>query len=214
MGMDRFAILFGSVSRGTHNSNSDIDILLLNIDESQASQFIDFSALPKLVVNYVCYNSVTFNKYYLNGSLFLFHVFNEGRLIYGNANEWERVTKGFKVKRKFDSEIGRVRLDASVYSDINLFSNYYMSAMANFYPIIKNFCIFKLASDSIYEFDKNASLKMVCRNAKEYKRLSVLRGCYDVFYRGLSIDNIRVDPASSIAGDILTEAFEFVSDYD
>ncbi|WP_406943723.1 nucleotidyltransferase domain-containing protein [Citrobacter freundii] len=77
---ESFAVLFGSVARGDYNKNSDIDILLCNYPEDKAKKNIASINLPQLPVNFVLYDSNMLWKFHEEGSLFLYHIFKQGKL--------------------------------------------------------------------------------------------------------------------------------------
>ncbi|EJF7811314.1 TPA: nucleotidyltransferase domain-containing protein, partial [Citrobacter freundii] len=96
---ESFAVLFGSVARGDYNKNSDIDILLCNYPEDKAKKNIASINLPQLPVNFVLYDSNMLWKFHEEGSLFLYHIFKQGKLIDGDALKWSEICQSFVVKK-------------------------------------------------------------------------------------------------------------------
>ena len=102
--MDRlkFTLLIGSFARGTGGIHSDIDILRIgHEDKVDRPKYVD----PRIPISYVDYDAESFNKLYLDGSLFLYHAFFEGKLLAGDNNLWKKLKEDFSVSVDFKDSI-------------------------------------------------------------------------------------------------------------
>ncbi|EKN3943129.1 nucleotidyltransferase domain-containing protein [Yersinia enterocolitica] len=207
---DQYVVIFGSYARGDFNSNSDIDILLINIDVSNVSEYVDLLKLPKLVINYVMYNTTTFNQYYSQGSLFLYHIFTQGYVLYGNELEWNRLSNGFYVKNNFYDELDKIKSEISVYENLDIFSNYYMSALSNLFPLLKNFCIFSLANDGVYIFNKDECVMTMFHRKKQEGDFLILRDFYDAFAKDINDIELKINPCSKEARLLIGNVYNYI----
>jgi predicted nucleotidyltransferase len=155
--MESFGILIGSVARKDFHENSDVDICRINSD-LDIKKALDW---PNGPINYVDYDEVSFKNLYESGSLFLYHVFFEGKLIYGDLNKWELYRSNFKVKKSFLEEINSILSISSMFKNIEMFGGHYLTLYSNLYTNIKNFSIFYLANQEQFTFNKEESIKKV-----------------------------------------------------
>lgn len=149
---DRFVLLIGSYARGDYNDRSDCDLVLVNCDYSN----IDKSSLVKITapVSLIKYDTKTFNSLYYKGSLFFYHIFFEGVLISGDKDKWRELKKKFNVQAKFKIELNKINKRTNLLSNLSIFNNMYLTPLFNAYSELKNACIFFLAENKIYEFNK------------------------------------------------------------
>ncbi|MGC0837993.1 nucleotidyltransferase domain-containing protein [Pantoea agglomerans] len=206
---ESFAILFGSVSRGDYNKNSDIDVLLYNYPEGKAIYKIKDLDIPELPINFISYDTATFNNFYNQGSLFLYHIFEQGKLIDGCESKWAELTSSFKVKKSFADEINKIKNEALIYRDLEFLNGYYLSALVNLYPLLKNFCIFSLAEEGIYEFNKRECIKLKANNIGVSNNLILLQDFYDYSVREINI-KLKLSPNSAAAKNLIKESFKFI----
>ena len=74
-----YTILIGSYARGTNRPERDYDIVRINHTEELNSDHIP---TPRIKISYIDYSEETFADLYKMRSLFLFHIFCEGKLLY------------------------------------------------------------------------------------------------------------------------------------
>lgn len=206
---ESFAVLFGSVARGDHNKNSDIDILLYNYPEEKAIIKLASINPPKLPINFILYDSNMFWKFYEEGSLFLYHIFEQGKLIDGDALKWSEICQNFVVKKFFHEEINKIRKEITPYRKLDFLNGYYLSALVNIYPLLKNYCIFTLANQGVYEFNKKECIILTVADGKKSAQLLTLQQFYDYSVRELDI-KLKVNPNSSTARDLIKCSYDFI----
>jgi predicted nucleotidyltransferase len=172
-----FIVLIGSVARKDYNSNSDIDICRINLKRSITRREL----WPQGPINYIDYNKEVFNHLYKTGSLFIYHILNEGILLNGNMKIWERYKTNFKVQSDFSREITKLVDTTYVFKDLDIFGNTFLSLYSNLYNIVKNFAIFYLANNKKYLFNKQLAMDAVFLK-KTYNRILIDSNNY--FERG------------------------------
>jgi len=115
-------ILYGSHSRKDNNAKSDIDICIFM--DSQKSEKIDISLLENLTgqsfsadTNFVNYSTAILDLMIKNGSLFLWHLKTEGKILYGK----EYFNKKIKNLKIFKGHTAEIRYHQELLKDL-LFS--------------------------------------------------------------------------------------------
>lgn len=209
---ESFAVLFGSVARGDYNKNSDIDILLCNYPEDKAKKNIASINLPQLPVNFISYDSDMLWKFHEKGSLFLYHIFKQGRLIDGDALKWSEICQSFVVKKSFQEEINKIQKEIASYKKLDFLNGYYLSALVNIYPLLKNYCIFNLANQGIYEFNKKECIVLNAADDRKSEQLLILQEFYDYSVRELDIA-LKVSPNSSKARELIKCSYDFIRNF-
>lgn len=150
-----FIILIGSYARGTQTNSSDLDIVRID-----SADLLDSTLLPhnKINVSYIDYDFETFSNLMRDGSLFIYHIFTEGKLLHGSIEEWSSLAGLFQVKENFSREISEyVDLLKFLNSAVE-FENSFMPYLSNTFKACKNIAIFSLASSGKYIFDKKMAL--------------------------------------------------------
>ncbi|AMM82936.1 MULTISPECIES: nucleotidyltransferase domain-containing protein [Pasteurella] len=203
---NQFIVLFGSVARGDDNINSDLDILLINIDIYESENILRQYKLPNYPHNYIEYNYDTFYKFHIEGSLFLHHIFLEGKVIYGNMQLWNKLKREFRVKSSFIDEIKKIQSDISLYRNLDFSNGFYLSVLDNIYPLLKNYCIFKLANKGIYIFNKKECIIEAVKNEQLRKKLLELQQFYDYSTRNISL-NLTIKPNSLEAKKLILTVY-------
>ena len=74
-----YTVLIGSYARGTENEHSDID--LVRIGHAEEFELAPAYVLPAGPISYIDYEMKVFQSLYQSGSLFLYHILNEGKLL-------------------------------------------------------------------------------------------------------------------------------------
>ncbi len=106
-------VLFGSCARGDNNENSDVDLLALTLDkETTRKSFENF------IIN--IYSKCQLEQMTKEGSLFVWHLVKEGKIMFDSNNEYRNIIKSFKLKndyseeRKIASDIGWLLLSKDI----------------------------------------------------------------------------------------------------
>jgi hypothetical protein len=108
---------------------------------------------------YIDYDANAFARLYERGDLFLYHVFQEGRLLEGNKTEWESLKTNFHVGTDFGEEISRNRKFLRWLQRGEKYDGAVMPYLANMCRALKNLAIFTLAEKRHYVFDKRKALR-------------------------------------------------------
>lgn len=206
---ESFAVLFGSVARGDFNKNSDIDIFLYNYPEDKAKKKIALMNLPQLPINFVSYDSNMLCKFHEEGSLFLYHIYKQGELIDGDNVHWNELCHSFVLKKSFQDEIKKIRKEIMPYRRLVFLNGYYLSALVNIYPLLKNYCIFTLANQGIYEFNKEKCIILNVADDKKSEQLLRLQQFYDYSVRGLDVP-LNISPNSGTARELIECSYNFI----
>lgn len=177
MTTNEFIVLIGSVAREDFTEGSDIDICRIGTKKDVPT--IPFS-IPNGPVCFVDYTPADFEKLYNDGSLFLQHVFLEGRLLEGDTDKWQDLKSAFKVQKNFSMEIAKyVDLYNFTLRD-NRYDQKYLAICSNLFIILKNMAIFSLANRQEYIFDKKSAWHRIFGD--EYFQLLYM--AYEKFERG------------------------------
>ena len=150
-------MLIGSRARRRSRATSDIDVVRIGHNRPASTR------LGKLGrpagVSYIDYDAAKFAKLYGKGSLFLYHVFNEGKLLQGNRTAWEKLRDRFKVQTNFSDEISQNRKILSWLQRGNKARGAAVPYLAHTFRALKNLAIFSLAQRRKYVFDKWDALR-------------------------------------------------------
>lgn len=185
--MTEFVVLIGSYARGDFNERSDCDIFRVGCDKLD----FDFSILPvsdNSVVSYIDYDKDTFSRLYEAGSLFLYHVLNEGQLIYGDTNTWKKLRDGFSVQQDFRDELDEILLVTEFLSNTDMFGGKFLTPLVNAFTELKNASIFFLAHQGKYVFEKSECIKLAIKDSAMLPTLLSLKTFYDYSVRGLDLE--------------------------
>ena len=150
---DKIIVLIGSYARGDYNDRSDCDLVLINCNDIPTDIYI----LEKITapVNIIKYDTNQFNSLYAKGSLFFYHILYEGLLISGDRKQWAILKESFNVQQKFDKELRAINKRTVLLSNLPIFNDMFLTPLFNVYSELKNACIFFLAENKIYEFNKS-----------------------------------------------------------
>jgi predicted nucleotidyltransferase len=158
----KFTILIGSLARRTQNSSSDIDVVRIGHKESTKLKIQS----KNQAVSYIDYDIDKFMELHERGSLFLYHVFNEGLLLDGNATAWQWLKDHFRVSTDFRQEISQNRKFLKWLQTGTKYQGAVVPYLAHTCRALKNLAIFSLAQERKYVFDKGRALR------KAFPRLS------------------------------------------
>lgn len=148
----KFIVLIGSYARGDNNNFSDCDILSINQDIFDIPEI--FGQLPNNIVHQILYDEEDFIKFYSEGSLFIHHVLAEGKLLYGNINQWNTLRRTFSVQTDFSEELSKLFQISEYYGTPSIFGEKFLTAFSNAFIDLKNACIFFNAYNHKYIYNK------------------------------------------------------------
>jgi predicted nucleotidyltransferase len=151
----KFTVLIGSRARRTDGCGSDIDIVRIG---HKRPVKLHARRTPD-TITYVNYDLAKFSDLYQRGSLFIYHVFNEGRLLEGDERTWEELKDNFKVSTNFRREISQNRKFLRWLQRGEKFRDATIPYLAHACRALKNLAIFSLAQRRRYVFDKRAALR-------------------------------------------------------
>jgi hypothetical protein len=181
--LNKFVVLIGSFARGDSNQYSDCDVFRVGCEGMP----IDYSALPVInqaLVSCIDYDEQTFATLYKGGSLFLYHVFYEGKLIAGEVTLWEELRNGFSVQKDFSAELDEITLVTQFLSDVDIFGGKFLTPLVNAFTELKNACVFFLAHQEKYIFEKHECMQLALRDSVMLSKLLSLKMFYDFSVRG------------------------------
>jgi predicted nucleotidyltransferase len=187
----RFTILIGSRARRTQKSYSDVDIVRIGHTELATIK----ERARKDSVSFIDYDVDKFSDLYEKGSLFLYHVFREGRLLEGDFDAWNYLKENFRVSTNFKREISRNRRFLKWLQRGEKFRGAVIPYLAHTCRALKNLAIFSLAQKRRYVFDKRAALRGAFPNLPK-SSIDLLISANDSFERSprrrLSSENVPV----------------------
>jgi hypothetical protein len=150
-----FSVLIGSRARHTHDRVSDTDVVRIGHKRRLKLE----TQRPIGSVSYIDYDLVKFSDLYRRGSLFIYHVFSEGRLLEGDRNAWKRLKNNFRVSTNFRREISQNRKFLRWLHEGEKFKGASIPYLAHACRALKNLAIFSLAEKRRYIFDKRTALR-------------------------------------------------------
>jgi hypothetical protein len=154
-----FTILIGSCARGTDDPYSDVDVVRVGHVRALTKAERKIAAKPGAPVSYIDYDNDSFASLYESGSLFLHHIFTEGKLIAGNPRHWSKLVSGFSVTKNLRNEIREQLLLCNWLAQPAAFSNAMMPLLSHLFRALKNAAIFSLAQRGVYVYDKREALR-------------------------------------------------------
>lgn len=152
----KFVLLIGSAARKETTRRSDVDIVEIGEPFDwvpPVEMKIDAERISK-----VKYTNKRFRQLHKQGSLFLLHIFNEGKLLVGDPKSWRDLRGKFHVKKKFSREIARSRavLNFLISDEENAAAP--IAFLSNSLRALKQMAIYRLAEAGIYVFDKRKAI--------------------------------------------------------
>ncbi len=150
-----YTILIGSYARGTNRPESDYDVVRINHTAE-----LDFDYIPssQIKISYIDYSEETFADLYKLGSLFLYHIFYEGKLLHGNKKDWRNLKENFNVCQSFKKEILEYLHLINFLNSDKSFHHATFAYLSNMFKAIKNISIFYLAERGHYIFEKKGAI--------------------------------------------------------
>jgi hypothetical protein len=175
-----FTILIGSGARRTDDLQSDIDIVRIGHSDTTVVQCKGCQKVRD--VSYINYDTEKFSQLYGDGSLFLYHIFSEGRLLSGDEKIWTSLKANFRVRTNFRREIAENREVLAWLQDGNQFEGATIPYLAHMCRALKNLAIFSLAQRRSYVFDKRTALRRAFPELED-ETISLLVVANNVFER-------------------------------
>jgi len=164
----KFTLLIGSFARGTHGADSDVDILRIgHFDKVK----LGFSVSNSNPISYIDFDIHDFTDIFEDGSLFLYHAFNEGVLIDGDPESWYLLKEKFEVSSSFKKYIDEYAELLNFIKDYKGYESSPLPYLSNIFMCAKNIGIFKLAEKKEYNFEKYMALTAGCGLSDEDARL-------------------------------------------
>jgi hypothetical protein len=155
----QFTVLIGSCARGTGDAYSDIDVVRVGHVRPLKNAKRKTLANSDGPVSYIDYDVASFESLYGAGSLFLHHIFTEGKLLDGNPSQWTELAEGFSVTKDLRNEI-REQLGLCTWlAQPEGFANATMPLLSHLFRALKNAAIFSLAQRGVYVYDKREALR-------------------------------------------------------
>jgi predicted nucleotidyltransferase len=161
-------ILYGSYARKDHSIDSDCDICVFTrekttyrIDQETIMKYIDFPAKNIEISQYSLKLLDTMLDY---GSLFLWHLRDEGRIIYGK----KFIEKKFKCLKKFADHKSQLLYYQEIFNDLRKFLLY--SKFPNeldlsiLFTLTRNVCLMLSHKIGLVTFNKLDCFKIVMKN--------------------------------------------------
>jgi len=180
-----YIVLIGSVSQNEFSENSDIDICRIGTFE-EVNRRLDWPSGP---VNYIDYTYDDFIKLYNQGSLFIYHIMHDGVLLKGNSSKWLNLVNQFKFIDTYGEEADELREIILELLDIKIYGGTYLSFYSNIFTLLKNFSIFTLAHNNIFEFNKQRAFTRIF----DEKYFDILFAAYCIFERNICQDKYNYE---------------------
>ena len=174
----QFTVLVGSRARRRSRAASDIDLVRIGHKRPAPTRLVKLGRPAR--VSYIDYDAAKFAKLYGKGSLFLYHVFNEGKLLEGNRATWEKLRDRFKVQTNFSAEISQNRKILNWLQRGRKAEGAAVPYLAHTFRALKNLAIFSLAQRRKYVFDKRDALRQAFPQL-DSKCINVLMDANDFF---------------------------------
>lgn len=206
-----YSILIGSYARGDYNANSDCDVVLINNDESNFDKNI-LSISNKELINFISYDNSQFKSLYDSGSLFIYHVLNEGIVLDGDIDSFTELRKKFNVQEKFTDELNKIHQTTQLLSEIEIFGGKYLTPLVNAFTELKNACIFYLAHHCEYEFNKELCFDKALSRLGYNTSIKQIKAFYDYSIRNIDLDLPFNPNDKKISSPLLLESNKIVRD--
>ena len=158
----RSVILIGSQARGDPHLFSDIDLVVITKSVLERKWF--YSLLPSKInikeLSILPYTTTIFTELHNEGSIFIAHVLNEGKILYDDGYFTGLRMLPFKIQREsilFQWDIIKQRL--RLYDDLSIYGEVFIDCLSHLYSITKNIAIVTLALRGELIFNKEKALK-------------------------------------------------------
>lgn len=174
--------LFGSVARGDQDEQSDVDILIV-IDDCSEDDYIkykkEYASILQIPVSWISlYRKKKILKMHEKGSYFLWHLKQEGKVLYSRENELDKLFSTLPRYRSMKEDIKEYQqiLDdvKEELHNVYLCIEYELSVLAS---LVRNTCIMLSYLNNRFDFSRNQVVKycidkyQIDISLEEYKAL-------------------------------------------
>ena len=186
--------LFGSVARGDQDEQSDVDILIV-IDNCSEDDYIkykkEYASILQIPVSWISlYREKKILKMHEKGSYFLWHLKQEGKVLYSRENELDKLFATLPRYRGMKEDIKEYR---QILDDVNeelhnvyLCIEYELSVLAS---LVRNTCIMLSYLNNRFDFSRNQVVKYCIDTYKIDVSLEEYRALYK--YRSYETGKIQ-----------------------
>ena len=186
--------LFGSVARGDQDEQSDVDILIV-IDNCSEDDYIkykkEYASILQIPVSWISlYRETQILKMHEKGSYFLWHLKQEGKVLYSRENELDKLFATLPRYRGMKEDIKEYR---QILDDVNeelhnvyLCIEYELSVLAS---LVRNTCIMLSYLNNRFDFSRNQVVKYCIDTYKIDVSLEEYRALYK--YRSYETGKIQ-----------------------
>lgn len=186
--------LFGSVARGDQDEQSDVDILIV-IDNCSEDDYIkykkEYASILQIPVSWISlYREKKILKMHEKGSYFLWHLKQEGKVLYSRENELDKLFATLPRYRGMKEDIKEYR---QILDDVNeelhnvyLCIEYELSVLAS---LVRNTCIMLSYLNNRFDFSRNQVVKYCIDTYKIDISLEEYRALYQ--YRSYETGKIQ-----------------------
>lgn len=201
-------MLIGSFARGDQNELSDVDILLVTQSKKPLKKFYEDlnCGFNKKLVSLIRYPFHIFQKHWIEGSLFSYHLIKESKIHYSNDVVSEFMRSPFQLKDSFFFDIDHLGHRLDLYKNIDLFDKSAVYFSSQFFLHLKNIAMFKLAEMGQVTFNKWTAFDWLasnyCSDSKEQEVCELLKSAYLHIYK-----------KREHCGDISTEDFDQILNF-
>jgi predicted nucleotidyltransferase len=148
--------LIGSYARGDATEVSDVDILVVTSSTKSLNIFYqnlqcDFD---KKLISIIRYPFHIFQKHWLGGSLFTYHLVYEAKLYYADSILTNFMKSEFRLKASFSDDIASQGEILALYEPTDLFDDSAVYFSSQLFLVIKNIAIFSLAEQQKITLNK------------------------------------------------------------
>lgn len=176
----QFTILIGSTARHSDEFSSDIDIVRIGHRNPISRRVAQCDRLE--VISYIDYDHRKFTDLYRDGSLFLYHIFVEGRVLDGDDQIWSNLKQSFRVRTSFRREITENYKVLEWLHDGTQYEGATVPYLAHACGALKNLAIYWLAEQKTYVFDKRRAIQKAFPQL-EGEIIALLIGANNAFER-------------------------------
>jgi hypothetical protein len=172
-----YTILIGSYARGDASPESDVDVMRIG----HQNTFEGLEKIPSEAhVSYIDFDWEDFFELHTQGSLFLYHTFNEGILLGGCKSKWGELKESFRVAVSHTKSIIEYLELLTYIENYPGYEEASIPYLSNIFKAVKNIGIFRLAERGIYRFDKKSALYLGCDISEQMSQaLQSANNCFE-----------------------------------
>jgi predicted nucleotidyltransferase len=154
-------LLFGSVARGTHTEWSDIDLFVVVTSGTITVRRLLTTAaeVTSRTLGIVARQRRDLPSYLGSGTRFVEHLYLEGRIVIDHSKTLTNLLRNDPPPVDADAELGAELERLEVFADPAPFNGNFLLCYARVYTIAKAVVMAKLASDGVFEFDRERAFQ-------------------------------------------------------